>query len=43
MQERTLYARLLRIEDPWRVMDVTLRLGEEQAVVVSVETDPVRI
>ena len=37
MQDRTLYARLLGIEDPWRVTDVTLRLEEEQAVVVSVE------
>ena len=40
MQDRTLYARLLGIEDPWRVTDVTLRLDEEQAVVVSVEMDP---
>jgi hypothetical protein len=39
MQDRTLYARLLGIEDPWRVTDVTLRLDEEQAVVVSVEMD----
>jgi transposase len=37
MQDRTLYARLLGIEDPWCVTDVTLRLEEEQAVVVSVE------
>ena len=43
MQDRTLYARLLGIEDPWRVKDVTLRLDEEQAVVVSVEMDPVAI
>jgi transposase len=40
MQDRTLYARLLGIEDPWRVTDVALRLDEEQAVVVSVELDP---
>ena len=40
MQDRTLYARLLGIEDPWRVTDVTLRLDEEQAVVVSVAMDP---
>jgi transposase len=40
MQDRTLYARLLGVEDPWRVSDVTLRLDEEQAVVVSVEMDP---
>ncbi len=40
MQDRTLYARLLGIEDPWRVTDVTLRLDEEQAVVVSVSLDP---
>jgi transposase len=40
MQDRTLYARLLGIEDPWRASDVTLRLDEEQAVVVSVEMDP---
>jgi transposase len=40
MQDRTLYARLLGIEDPWRVTDVTLRLDEEQAVVVSVAIDP---
>ncbi len=37
MRDRTLYARLLGIEDPWRVTDVTLRLEEEQAVFVSVE------
>jgi transposase len=37
MQDRTLYARLLGIEYPWDVTDVTLRLDEEQAVVVSVE------
>jgi len=37
MQDRNLYVRLLGIEDPWCVMDVTLRLEEEQAVVVSVE------
>ncbi len=37
MQDRTLYARLLGIEDPWRVTDVTLRLDEAQEVVVSVE------
>ena len=40
MQDRTLYARLLVIEDPWRVTEVTLRLDEEQAVVVSVEMGP---
>jgi transposase len=40
MQDRTLYARLLGIEDPWRVTEVTLRLDEEQAVVVSVEMGP---
>ncbi len=40
LQDRTLYARLLGIEDPWRVTDVTLRLDEEQAVVVSVAMDP---
>ena len=40
MQDRTLYARLLGIEDPWRVIDVTLRLEEAQEVVVSVELDP---
>ena len=40
MQDRTLYARLLGIEDPWRVTDVTLRLSDEQAVVVSVSMDP---
>ncbi len=40
MQDRTLYARLLGIEDPWRVTDVTLRLNEEQAVLVSVSLDP---
>ena len=40
MQDRTLYARLLGIEDPWRVTDVTLRLDDENAVVVSVELDP---
>ena len=40
MQDRTLYARLLGIEDPWRVVDVRLRLDEEQAVVVSVSLDP---
>ncbi len=39
MQDRTLYARLLGIEDPWGVTDVTLRLDEEQAVVVSVAMD----
>ena len=39
MQDRTLYARLLGIEDPWRVTDVTLRLDEAQEVVVSVELD----
>ncbi len=39
MQDRTLYARLLGIEDPWRVTDVTLRLDEEQAIVVSVSLD----
>ena len=32
---RTLDARLLGIEDPWRVTDVTLRLDDENAVVVS--------
>ena len=37
MQDRTLYARLLGIEEPWRVTDVMLRLEEEQSVVVSVE------
>jgi len=40
MQDRTLYARLLGIEDPWRVTDVTLLLDEEQAIVVSVAIDP---
>jgi hypothetical protein len=40
MQDRTLYARLLGIEDPWRVTEVTLRLDEEQAIVVSVEMGP---
>lgn len=40
MQDRTLYARLLGIEDPWQVTNVTLRLDEEQAVVVSVAIDP---
>ena len=40
MQDRTLYARLLGIEDPWRVTDVTLRLDEAHEVVVSVELDP---
>jgi len=40
MQDRTLYARLLGIEEPWHVTDVTLRLDEEQAVVVSVEMGP---
>ena len=40
MQDRTLYARLLGIEDPWRVTDVTLRLDEAREVVVSVELDP---
>jgi transposase len=40
MQDRTLYARLLGIEDPWRVIDVTLRLEEAQEVVVSVELNP---
>jgi transposase len=40
MQDRTLYARLLGIEDPWRVAEVALRLEEESAVVVSVEMDP---
>ena len=39
MQDRTLYARLLGIEDPWQVTDVTLRLDEAQQVVVSVELD----
>jgi transposase len=39
MQDRSLYARLLGIEDPWRVTEVTLRLDEEQAVVVSVAID----
>ena len=39
MQDRTLYAHLLGIEDPWRVTDVTLRLDEAQEVVVSVERD----
>ena len=37
MQDRTLYARRLGIEDPWRVTDVTLRLDEAQEVIVSVE------
>jgi transposase len=32
MQDRTLYARLLGIEDPWRVTEVTLRLDEERAI-----------
>ena len=32
--------RLLGIEDPWSVTDVTLRLDEEQAVVVSASLDP---
>jgi transposase len=40
MQDRTLYARLLGIEDPWRVTDVRLRLEEAQEVVVSVELAP---
>jgi transposase len=40
MQDRTLYARLLGIEDPWRVTDVTLRLDEAHEVIVSVELDP---
>ena len=40
MQDRTLYARLLGIEDPWRVTEVTLRLDEDQAVVVSVAMGP---
>jgi transposase len=40
MQDRTLYARLLGIEDPWRVTDVTLRLDEAREVVVSVELYP---
>jgi transposase len=40
MQDRTLYARLLGIEDPWRVTDVTLRLEEAQEVLVSVELAP---
>ena len=40
MQDRTLYARLLGIEDPWRVTEVRLRLDEEQAVVVSVAMGP---
>ena len=35
MQDRTLYAQLLGIEDPWRVTDVTLRLDEAQEVGVS--------
>jgi len=39
MQDRTLYARLLGIEDPWRVTDVMLRLDDERAVVVSVELE----
>ena len=42
MQDRTLYARLLGIEDPWEVTDVTLRLAEDQAVVVRVAMDPSR-
>ena len=40
MQDRTLYARLLGIEDPWRVTDVTLRLNEEQAILVWVAMGP---
>jgi hypothetical protein len=40
MQDKTLYARLLGIEDPWRVMDVALRLDDAQSVVVSVSMDP---
>ena len=43
MQDRNLYARLLGIEDPWRVTDVTLRLDEEHAVVVTVEMDATAI
>ena len=39
MQDRTLYARLLGIEEPWRVIDVALRLDEAQEVLVSVELD----
>jgi transposase len=39
MQDRTLYARLLGIEEPWRVTDVALRLDEAQEVLVSVELD----
>ena len=34
-----LYARLLGIEAPWEVTDVTLRLAEEHAVVVRVARD----
>jgi len=40
MQDRTRYARLLGIEDPWRVTEVTPLLDEEQAVVVSVGMGP---
>jgi hypothetical protein len=39
MQDRTLYARLLGIEDPLRVTDVGLRLDEAQEVIASFGLD----
>ena len=41
MQDRTLCARLLGIEDPWRITDVTLRLDEELSVLIIRPHDPI--